>query len=711
MHSCENLVLKAKFGLNHCYFAFCLLKFVESLVKKPEEKHSLLIFNFLIYFALSLELKLFGYGVFLSLMEEAKGIKSVLAATQILRASLEKSKVLASEIDEVSPRLENVSKRLPFLAAEIRSSHARTCMFAVVRGHVEHAICPATAALKVHDAVRCLERLSTSDPCCDTFGCLPVVKQMEEALRFLNDNCVLAVQWMEDVVKLLEDSVDADDEYVVNVKRCLRALKELMKIEAYAHLEGGLLSTAFDKLELEFRRLLKEEIACHRVTPLSTTLIEGQEHSVLSLVSEGVIQKFHAVLERLKVNGRLENCTSIYVEVRILSVRAVLQALNLSYLRIEVSEHDPVKSIEDYITQWGKHLEFVLKNVFQVEYELSKKVFDKIASDVSIGCFTQIATQSGFLMLLQFGYKVTETKKDAIKLLKLLDVFQVLNSIRLDFNRLFGGKDCVEIQTVTRNLIKRVVEGACEIFTELSAQLELQWHTRPPSDGSVPQLVTFVTHYCITLLGDNYHPILSHVMLINQTWNSKRSSDKGDLRQEFYKINVKGSEFANLMGEDWLRRYEQKTEYYTAAYLNESWGKLPAILSKDNLILFSPGRTTARQLMMRRLKEFDERFDFIYKIQSEWVVNDRYVREKTCQLIVNTVVPHYRSYLHNYGFLVEQGSSPSKLVKYSPLGMEGVINCLFQPKIDKFTSSKPSHFIGRIRSVIGNQFRTSAIAT
>ncbi|KAF9625349.1 hypothetical protein IFM89_021737 [Coptis chinensis] len=70
---------------------------------------------------------------------------------------------------------------------------------------------------------------------------------------------------------------------------------------------------------------------------------------------------------------------------------------------------------------------------------------------------------------------------------------------RLDFNRVFGGRVRSEIQNLTRDLIKRVIDGACEIFWEHLVQLELQRQT-PPPDG-VPRLLSFVTDYCNRLLG------------------------------------------------------------------------------------------------------------------------------------------------------------------------------------------------------------------
>jgi exocyst complex component 7 len=94
--------------------------------------------------------------------------------------------------------------------------------------------------------------------------------------------------------------------------------------------------------------------------------------------------------------------------------------------------------------------------------------------DCRAACFAEVALRAGVLDILRFGRAAADAKKDPIKLLRLLKVFDSLNKLRLDFNRLFGGKACAEIQSQTRDLVKLLVNGAAEIFEELIVQVELQ---------------------------------------------------------------------------------------------------------------------------------------------------------------------------------------------------------------------------------------------
>ncbi|KAK9672626.1 hypothetical protein RND81_12G113100 [Saponaria officinalis] len=669
-------------------------------------------------------------------------IEKLILARKSLTLSLEKSKTLELALDKSGPRLDEIVQRLPSLEAAVRPIRANKDALVSVVGHIDRAVGPAAAVLKVFDAVHGLEKSLLSDPINDLPGYLAVLKRLEEALRFLGDNCGLAIQWLEDIVEYLEDNVLADERYLAELKVFLKGLREIQDNGEKGSLDGGLLEAALDKLEDEFRRLLTENSV-----PLPMSSSDDQVSLAPSPLPVTVIQKLQAILGRLIANKRLERCISIYVEIRSANVRASLKALNLDYLEISIAEFNDVQSIEGYILKWGKHLEFAVKHLFEAEYKLCNDVFERLGLDVWMGCFSRIASQAGMLAFLQFGKTVTESKKDPIKLLKLLDIFASLNKLRLDFNRLFGGAPCAEIQNLTRDLIRRVIDGASEIFWELLVQVELQRQTPPPPDGSVPRLVSFITDYCNRLLGDDYKPILTQVLVIQRSWKNEKFQEKllinaileiikaieqnleawskmyeDNMLGNFFMMNnhwhlykhLKGTKLGNLLGDSWLKEHEQYKDYYASIYLRETWGTLPTLLSREGLILFSGGRATARDLVKRRLKKFNETFDEMHKKQSTWVVSDKELREKTCQHIVQAIVPVYRSYMQNYGPLVEQESSSTKYAKYTAQSLEKVITSLFLPRPNRLGSFK-SNFktrqqSGKFNSVSADQHQASPTA-
>ncbi|RRT44826.1 hypothetical protein BHM03_00029727 [Ensete ventricosum] len=662
-----------------------------------------------------------------------RGISSLVAARRSLQASLEKSRALGAALARAGPRLDEIQQRLPSLEAAVRPIRADRDALAAVGGHIDRAVGPAAAVLKVFDAVHGLERSLLSDPRADLSGYLSVLKRLEEALRFLSDNCGLALQWLDDIVEYLEDHALADSRFIEALKTSLASLKL-----SPSPLDGGLLAAALDKLESEFRRLLAE----HTVPlPMPSDTVDAPTIAP-SPLPVPVINKLRAILLRITANSRLDRCISIYVDVRGSNIRASLGALDLEYLEITPAEFNDVQSIEGYVEKWSRHLEFAVKHLFEAELKVCIEVFERCGPrDVAFLCFAEIAAQAGILAFLRFGKTVTETRKDPVKLLKLLDIFATLNRLRLDFNRLFGGKACVEIQNQTRDLIKRVIDGACEIFWELLHQVELQRQMPPPSQGSVPRLVSFVTDYCNKLLSEEYQPVLTQVLIIHRSWKREKfrerlltdaildifkaletnfetwSKSYGDtilsylfamnIHWHFYK-NLKGTKLGKLIGEAKLKEHEQYKDYYAAIFLRESWGKLPSQLSREGLILFSGGRGKARDLVKQRLKAFNASFDEMYQKQSDWVISDKELREKICQWIVQTIVPTYRSYMQNYGPLVEQDASASKYAKYTAQSLEKMLGSLFQHKPGRTMSLNIRHSNGKLNSVMTNMSRSAS---
>ncbi|XP_051136871.1 exocyst complex component EXO70A1-like [Andrographis paniculata] len=654
-----------------------------------------------------------------------EGSQKLISVRELLKANVEESMALGLSLQKSEIRLTEIRQRLPSLEVSVQPIRCERDALDAVGGHIDRAVVPSTAVLKVFDAIHGLEK-SLPDPENDLQGYLGVLQRLQEAIRFLGENCGMAIQWLGDIVEYLEDHNVADESFIFGLKDSLSSLVDVEGGEERGCLDGGLLEAALDQLENEFKRLLMAN-----TVPLPMSSPAKQACIAPSPLPVAVVHKLQAILGRLIAHGRLEKCVSVYIEVRSSNVRASLQALGLDYLEISASEFDDVGSIEGYISQWGRHLEFAVKHLFEAEYKLCNEVFERIGTDVWKSYFAKIAAQAGILAFLNFGKTVTESKKDPIKLLKLLDIFASLSNLRLDFNRLFGGGTCTEIQNLTRDLIKRVIEGACEIFWELLVQVELQRHTPPPSDCSVPRVVAFITDYCNKLLGDNYKPILTQILVIERSWKNEKFQER-ILLTELLKLvsaigvnldmwanvydeaaksylflmnnhwhlykHLKGTKLGGLVGDSSMREHEQYAGYYFSMFLHESWGKLPALLSREGLIMCSSGRATARNLVKQRLKCFNEAVDDMLRKHTSLTVADKDLREKTCQAVIQTIVPVYRSYMQNYGPLVEQDQSASKYMKYSALSLEQKLGCLFYPRPAKCNSLKARHPSGKLNN-------------
>uniref|UniRef100_A0A7N0SX04 Exocyst subunit Exo70 family protein n=1 Tax=Kalanchoe fedtschenkoi TaxID=63787 RepID=A0A7N0SX04_KALFE len=656
--------------------------------------------------------------------EMDREVEKLMAARLSLQANLAKSAALASEMDKTRVRLEELSQRLPSLQALIKPIHPRQCCFT---SRVTGAIAAASSVSKMSRTVQELKlRLASANPRPDLRTYLAALKQLEDALNFLSQNCALAVKWLEDVILHLKDN----GEDSIRLSTLKDALVILLRLEASndrARLAGGCLSAAYDKLEVEFRRLLCTGVA----------LTDNDEAVSVPLPWE-VIQSLQSIAERLITADRIHSCGSAYAEIRGLLVRHRLRDLSCDYIEISTSELDNVQTIEHHIETWSSNLEFAVKNLLHSERRLSEEIFAPVSDDTRDEIFAELARKSGIVNLISFGYNVARCKKDPIKLLKLLEVFDALNRLRPDFNRLFSHRACADIQASTRDLIKKLVYGAWDIFNAFSAQVELQQHTLPPPDGGVHKLLNFVVNYCNRLLDDRYEPVLSQVLFIHQSWTHERHKND-HLAEEVQRImgsielnldswamacsdtilsylftinnrlylckNLDGTKLGELMGAAWLEKQKQCVEYYAALYFRESWGNLVLLFSSTHT-----DRTTDRTTVKKKLKSFNDAFDQMYRHQSKWVIAERALRDKVVQVVQESVVNCYVDFMSRHGHLVEQDVS---VVRYSAGRLEGLLGSLFLPPAaagKAASGGRSTHFVDRLKSVVAGQFRCDLAA-
>ncbi|KAJ1429230.1 Exocyst complex component Exo70 [Sesbania bispinosa] len=279
-----------------------------------------------------------------------------------LTTSLETSIAIASALDESGSRLELLNQRCLSLQASLKPISMQKCSFVDICHGIDSVLCSATAVLKVFDSLHQLEDSLLTDPTSDLCTYISDTKKLEEALKLLTDNCRLAVGWLKSVFEFLQDKAITNEIYLLNIKKSLRILHV---IEEGARHDGGLLSTAFDKLEIVFHRLL---------------MANSMPLPLVSLTSH---------------NGHQGSITT--------------QSLPLP------GEFESVQGMESYIDQWGSHLELVVKQLLEVEYRLSTNVFETIGPEAWMGCFAKIAIESGILSFIRFGRVVAERKNDPFK--------------------------------------------------------------------------------------------------------------------------------------------------------------------------------------------------------------------------------------------------------------------------------------------------------
>ncbi|KAI4974027.1 hypothetical protein ZWY2020_041808 [Hordeum vulgare] len=150
--------------------------------------------------------------------EGRRRIASLQVARSALKAGVERSRALSHALARMGGGVGEIQARLTATEAGLRPIRASRDALEgagpnidrvvgpnidrAIGPNIDRAVSPAAAVLKVFDAVHGLQTplLAGAAAKEDLSGYLALVGCLEEALRFLADNCGLAIDWLSDIV-------------------------------------------------------------------------------------------------------------------------------------------------------------------------------------------------------------------------------------------------------------------------------------------------------------------------------------------------------------------------------------------------------------------------------------------------------------------------------------------------------------------------------
>ncbi len=311
-------------------------------------------------------------------------LDGLLATRQKLQKAVENTQELGTQIEASERRLEILRKRhaplkqaLAPLQLWLQSSNANGV--GIGSTAIERAIAAATALLKMFNVMHSLERVlcSGEQPRKDLDAYLAAMMQLEEAMDYLKHNYAAGVRSLQAAVKQLQEEKDQPSGggvFSIDSYRRRHLHQSLVALQAAAQLhpseeeaapellDAGLLAMALKHLEGEFKRLVQEH---SRVMELPATLMPSEtslddvgpmdlllpprvgfpaQDAAIDLLLLGfpskdtmdllppaagfppeVIQKLHAILERVRAHNRHHSCLKVYQETRSIQTRLSLQ--------------------------------------------------------------------------------------------------------------------------------------------------------------------------------------------------------------------------------------------------------------------------------------------------------------------------------------------------------------------------------------------------
>ena len=123
-----------------------------------------------------------------------------------------------------------------------------------------------------------------------------------------------------------------------------------------------------------------------------------------------------------------------------------------------------------------------------------------------------------------------------------------------------------------------------------------------------------------------------------------------------------------------------QVEQYTLTYQHEVWGGVLKTLTRDGLNV--QGRSVVRDLVVKRLREFNASFESACQRHLKWVIAKEDLKQPTRVAVVQAVVPSYRSFTNTFAQLFDNGSGPKNYLKYTPETVEQMISDLLNGRLE-----------------------------
>ncbi|KAK2660125.1 hypothetical protein Ddye_006658 [Dipteronia dyeriana] len=634
----------------------------------------------------------------------------------ILRASAKVEKTL----EKIDSKFEDTEETLSTAAKRLAPLHSLAMTAKALETRINRAVSPALALLDSFKLAESLQQnlLAVSSKASSERNIeirlkrllkyVDCVDQLNVTINTISQDGEPVIQKLQEVVEFLSRTKATDQCRTHRLRETLVTLKTLYETEVDAMRFEGLLDESLLNLQDEFEGMLEQ--LKHQDIGES----RGDEEAELvgsDLGSEMEVQVLRGIAETLANNDCLDICLDIFVKVRYRRAAKALMRLNPDYLKTYSPEEiDGMEweSLETAITLWIQHFEVAVKTVFISEKKLCVQILGGIMDGVLwLECFVKIADKI-MAVFFRFGEGVARSSKEPQKLFKLLDMFDSMEKIKIQFSEVFEGEAGADICTRFRELEKLLIHASSKVFWEFGLQIEGNADGfPPPQDCSVPKLVRYAINYLKYLATDIYSVSMAKVLRTEQIWKagilskpetdenllndsitnimealqrnieSKRSHYKDKIQPHVFAMNTywyiymrtRNTELSKLLGDKYMKKtYKVFTEESAYLYQRQAWGPLVRLLDTEDLKI----QSNVGAIMKSKMDAFFRGFEEIsQKHRGSYVIQDVDLREQIRESTIKFVVPVYTEFFNSYSSVVQAKSY------INPESMKGLLGQIF----------------------------------
>eukprot|EP00257_Ricinus_communis_P014305 XP_015571947.1 exocyst complex component EXO70E2 [Ricinus communis] len=417
----------------------------------------------------------------------------------------------------------------------------------------------------------------------------------------------------------------------------------------------------------------------------------------VDLVDPHVIPDIKSIASVMSACNHVQEFCETFIGVRREALYEYLSNLKMEKVSIEDVLKLEWDCLDSEIKKWIWTMKVIIKGYLASEKRLCDQILGESTAANSY-CFVEISKDS-ILGLLNFGQAVAMGPRKLEKLIRLLDMYEVLAEVHLEIDALFSENNGSFVRIEFQELISRLADSARETFLKFGNAISCNASVHPFPGGGVHHLTKYVMNYMrllpeyhdtmnlllkdqdadksnvvveiddgLDISSSTFCPMACHLRSITSTLQSnlidKSKLYTNEALQHVFLINnihymvekVKDSELRLFFGDEWIRKHNAKFQQHATSYVKATWSSVLSIL-RD-------GRTAPKE----RCRKFSNAFEEIYKCQTGWRIPDPGLREDLQISTSQNVILAYRNFLG-----INNSNVSDKHVKYTADHLEELL--------------------------------------
>ncbi|KAG8384616.1 hypothetical protein BUALT_Bualt04G0136400 [Buddleja alternifolia] len=444
------------------------------------------------------------------------------------------------------------------------------------------------------------------------------------------------------------------------------------------------------------------------------------EEYVIDLVHPDVIPDLKSIANVMFDSNYGRECSQVFIDVQKDALDDCLFILEVEKLSIEDVLKMEWNALNSKIRRWMRAMKIFVRVYLASEKLLSDQIFGELES-VSCVCFTE-SSKAAILQLLNFCEAIAIGPHQPEKLIRILDMYEVLADLIPDIGTLYSDETGSCVRTECEDVLKRLGDCAKATFLEFENAVANNVSTNPFPGGGVHHVTRYVVNYIKALMdykktldevlkdqdkefessltispdrstvseeesvGENScnTPMAQHfqslISILKCNLDEKSKLYKEESLQHLFLMNnihymaekVKSSELRTVLGDEWIRKHNWKFQQHAMSYERATWSSILALL-KDEGIQNPGSNSISRTILKERMQSFYIAFEEVYKSQTGWKVPDNRLRD---DLIISTslkVIQAYRTFVGRHINHISE-----KHIKYSADDLEDYLLDLFE---------------------------------